>query len=183
MAHCNCCPNGGLDYAVGRATSAAVQKRLAVDVLTPSQDYSSEGLLALASLQRPAGLRFAIISGEGGREFLLQSLRERGAAAEKIAVYRRENISVSAARITALLGEADAVFISSPQSLEHLYRITPASAMPVLLALQLVVSSSRVVKRALEMGFSCPPLCPARMQDDAILATLSAWVRQTKPGI
>lgn len=166
--------------AVGRSTALALEQWLGREVHTPASDFSSEGLLELPALSQPEGRKLAIVSGSGGRQYLAQTLRERGAQVDKIAVYRREQIPVSAARLKALYAEADAVFVSSGQTLEHLHAITPANLKANLQTLQLVVPSARVVKLALKLGFSRPPLHPARMQDDAIVAALLAWVARAK---
>lgn len=163
-------------YAVGQATARAIGQRLAVTATTPVQDYSSEGLLALPGLAQPQGRQFGIITGELGRQTLAQNLQARGARVHTAAVYRRENIAVARARLQALLGEADAAFISSGQALAHLHHLTPVALKPKLNKLQLVVPSSRVVKLALALGFSHAPLVPHQIQDDAVVTTLKDWV-------
>ena len=162
----------GRAFAVGRATARALTEKIPGNVHAPDSEFSSAGLLALPELAAPETRKIAIITGEDGRQELAQTLKSRDALVTTIAVYRRENVSVQRARLQALLGEVDVIFISSGQSLQHLLSIAPATIRNKLLQLQLVVPSSRVVKLALELGFSRTPLHPARMQNDAIVATL-----------
>ncbi len=163
-------------YAVGRATAQALRQYTSANVHQPDTDYSSEGLLALPELAQPQGREIGIITGEAGRQKLEQTLQAQGAKVTLVSVYRRQNLPVPRARLEALLGEVDMVFVSSAQSLEHLHSLTPAAARSLLYKLQLVVPSARVVKRALELGFSREPIHPERMHEDAIVAALQHWV-------
>ena len=76
-------------YTVGNS-SAALLAEYGVTVMTPAEDMSSEGLLALPGLQQLDEQRVLIIKGEGGRSLLREQLAARGARVEELAVYRRE---------------------------------------------------------------------------------------------
>lgn len=159
-------------FAVGQATAEVLREHVGDCVCEPEADYSSEGLLALPELAEPKGQRVALITGEDGRQKLAQTLSARGAQVSVVAVYRRKSVSVPRARLAALLDEVDVVFVSSTQSLEHLHSLTPAALRGRLYQLQLVVPSARVVKRALELGFTREPIYPTRMQEASIVASL-----------
>lgn len=165
----------GRAFAVGLGTARALEQRLRRDVRIPAADYSSEGVLALPEMQQPQGRTISLITGEGGRGMMADVLPQRGAQVQVVAVYRRETLPLARHRLSALLSEADVIFVSSGGSLQHLVDITPIGQRKSLFKLQLVVSSSRVLKLALELGFLRSPLVPARMQDDAIVATLQDW--------
>lgn len=162
-------------YAVGAATQAALAARSGRGVIAPQRDYSSEGLLAEPGLQAPAGQGIALVSGAGGRGRLARELAARGARLRGIAVYRRRPVAIASARLLALLGEADAIVVTSGEALAHLQRITPPAAAEHLRRLQLVVPSARVVKMAAEFRFQ-PPLQPQPMEDSAIVDALVEWV-------
>lgn len=170
----------GRAFAVGRASVQALEPRLGCGVYMPVSDYSSEGLLALPEMQRLQDRSVSLITGEGGRGVLAPAMRARGARVQVVAVYRRETLPLARHRLMALLSEVDVVFISSGGSLRHLFNMTPVAQRQPLLDLQLVVPSSRVLKLALELGFSRTPLVPVRMQDDAILAVLQEFSGRAK---
>lgn len=170
----NWAPQGRI-FAVGRATAEALPQRLGREAYTPATDYSSEGLLALPELQQPQGRIISLITGENGRGMLPDVLQRRGAEIQEVAVYQRETLPLARPRLAALLSEADVIFVSSGGSLQHLVDLTPIVQRKLLFKMQLVVSSSRVLKLALELGFLCRPLVPLHMQDDAIMATLQDW--------
>lgn len=159
-------------FAVGKATAEALRKHVGDCVREPEADYSSEGLLALPELDQIDAQRIALITGENGRKKLAQTLSARGARVSVVPVYRRKSLSVPRARLVALLNEVDVAFVSSTQSLEHLHSLTPAALRDRLYQLQLVVPSARVVKRALELGFTREPIYPIRMQEASIVASL-----------
>ncbi len=75
-------------YAVGSSTAALLAER-GLDPVTPGEDMSSEGLLALPGLAEVACERVLIVKGEGGRQALRQALVERGARVDERACYRR----------------------------------------------------------------------------------------------
>lgn len=164
-------PRGRL-AAIGAATAEALRERTGADVLTP-QDYTSEGLLALAELRNVAGQRVAIVSGEGGRRHLDKVLAERGARIVRAAVYRRARAPIPPSRLRTLLETADAIVVTSGEALDHLASITPDESRPLLRGRQLVVPSARVLQQALDLGFTQPPPRLAAMRAEAVVAALA----------
>jgi uroporphyrinogen-III synthase len=77
-------------FAVGNATKQALQ---AIGITTtisppPTQEHS-EGLLKLPQLSKVKGKRIIIFRGNGGREHIANSLKQRGAEVQYIESYRR----------------------------------------------------------------------------------------------
>lgn len=161
-------------YAVGNATAQALTEAGHGGALVPLAGSSSEGLLALPALQALAGRRYLIVTGEGGRSLLADTLRERGAEVETVALYRRRPVEYAAARVTAEIDMADVIVLTSGGALEHLWQLTPESARASLLRRKLVVPSPRVVEKALELGFAAP-LVPDEVADAAIVRSLELW--------
>jgi uroporphyrinogen-III synthase len=64
-------------YAIGEATADLLEK-FGIDAITPGAVMTSEGLLAVAPLQKVADQRILIVKGEGGRATLRQELQRRG---------------------------------------------------------------------------------------------------------
>ncbi|MFT4046355.1 MAG: uroporphyrinogen-III synthase [Solimonas sp.] len=163
--------------AVGAATAAALE-RLGVDASAPLQAFNSEGVLALPELQAGEGRRFAIVTGEGGRALIADTLRERGATVSTIAVYRRVDLPHPPAKVVEMLDGIDAAIVTSGEALLHLARLLPAAARDRLQSLQLVVPSQRVVEQARQLGVTAVPLLPEQVADASYVRCLEAWHRR-----
>jgi uroporphyrinogen-III synthase len=74
---------------IGPATKSAIESAGRQVDIFPEQGYDSEHLLAAAELQDVSGKNIRIIRGDGGRELLADTLRERGATVDYLSVYRR----------------------------------------------------------------------------------------------
>lgn len=163
--------------AVGQSTARILESRTGRSVVIPQTEYSGKGILALPIFTRPQGCQVALVTGEGGRRYLPETLVARGASVQTVCVYRRLPVAVTAQRLRVLLETCDIAVITSGGGLEHLVAVTPHAQRQQLFALQLVVPSQRVVKRALDLGFTAKPLRPSRMEDAAIVAALLRWAK------
>lgn len=166
--------------AVGSATAKALSE-LGIDALLPASSQDSEGLLELPALQDPTQHRFALITGEGGRELIEQTLRARGASIERIEVYRRVSLPYVPATISASLAEVDVIMVTNGESLARLHELTPDPDRPRLLSRMLVAPSRRVVELALRLGFEQTPLQVERVSDAEYLRCLRHWRQSTRP--
>lgn len=81
-------PIGLEAYAVGPST-AEILRQFTWPVHVSTSGVTSEHLLALPGLQDMRGRRVALFRGQGGRELLADSLRERGARVQYIELYQR----------------------------------------------------------------------------------------------
>ncbi|HET8880908.1 MAG TPA: uroporphyrinogen-III synthase [Solimonas sp.] len=160
--------------AVGAATAAAL-RQLGCDVDLPDGASTSEAVLALPALRDVAGRRYAIVTGEGGRDALESTLRARGADVEVIAVYRRVNLPHDPHGAARLVGDADVAIVTSGEALARLLALMPAASAPQLRRLPLVVPSRRVVEQARRLGFSSTPRVPDQVTDAACLRCLEDW--------
>ena len=158
-------PAGVQPAAVGPSTVAALAARGVEGAIAPSGRFDSEALLALPFLQpqRVAGKRALILRGNGGRELLAETLRERGAAVDCVICYRR-----SPPRDTTLLldwlrsGRLDAIAVSSSEGLRHLLDLLDAAARRQLSGLPLLVPHARIAEQALALGLRhVVPTAPA----------------------
>jgi uroporphyrinogen-III synthase len=165
--------------AIGRSTAARLdQQGIHVD-LQPPTGYTSEDLLALDALQAEAisGQRILIFRGQGGREQLAQSLRERGAQVDYAEVYQRRRPGKAALDVHALW-QQDAiqlVTVTSNESLENLYHMLDTKDRPRLLNTPLVVPGQRCAQRAQQLGFSKQILIAANASDEAMLDCIMQW--------
>jgi len=76
-------------YAIGRATLQAGREHGLAMQTVEGERYDSEALLERADLYALSGQRVLLIKGEGGRDKLEQTLRERGAQVDSLVLYRR----------------------------------------------------------------------------------------------
>lgn len=142
-------------FSVGAATALILQDR-GLDVSFPEEGDDSEALLELANLREAVARpdpRVLILRGEGGREWLAERLRERGASVEYLELYRRELPPYPPAALSELI-EAErlnALVVSSGQGFEHLHQLA-GDAWPQLARMPLFVPSPRVAELARAAG-------------------------------
>ena len=168
-------PAGQRYWAVGASTAQVLEERgLPVD--RPSTDMSSEGLLALPGLERVAGDRVLIVRGEGGRQLIAETLRERGATVDDLCCYRRGPVEHDAAALRESLRTApvDLVMVSSGEGLELLSSMLEPEQNPALAATQLLVPSPRVAELARGMGWRCITTVE-NASDPAMLEAAEHW--------
>lgn len=174
-------PAGGPQVAcVGPATARALARAGRNADLVPEQSYDSEGLLALEALQGDLqGLQVLVIRGDGGRELLSRTLRERGARVSRVSVYRRRRPDPAPERIARVWEQSrapDVVTATSPQILDNLLGMLPGGvARERLLASRLVVVSERMVDTVTGAGFEHAPLVAANAGDKAVVDCLISW--------
>jgi len=153
--------------AVGSSTAETLHAcHLPVDFY-PTEKLSSEGLLALPALQQVSGKKIMLFQGEGGRELLATTLRQRGAEVTEVIAYRR--ILPAIAKLPS--EEVDIVICTSQTSLENLLTLVGER----LLNKPLLVSSQRLAEIASILGFIKPPLIADNATDEALIKALMTW--------
>jgi uroporphyrinogen-III synthase len=145
--------------------------------LSPRQRYDSEGLLELPELQAVRGSRIVIFRGNGGREFLAQTLRERGAAVDYVESYRRIRPQADLAPLLRSWesGGIDIAVVNSVESLRNLYEMIGEAGRYWLARTPLLVVSERMAGAADELGLTMPPVVAENATDEAVIAALLAW--------
>lgn len=153
---------------VGKGSEHALMERnvSSQKVISPTARYDSEGLLALPELQmaQMQGQRVMIFRGDGGRELIAQTLRERGASVDYITCYRRSAPCGAAADTTVLQylwqqGQLDAITITSSEGLRHLHALLGEtkmghSSLSLLETTPLFVPHARIAEEAQRLGLS-----------------------------
>ncbi len=160
-------------FCVGAATAAAVQRAELPPPVAPAGDYSSEGLLALPELQELSGQSLLLVTGEGGRSLLEDTLRARGAEVIRANAYFRRPALHSEAAVRSVLAQADSAVITSGETLERLLDATPAGLRARLVRLPLVVPSQRVLQMARARGFAAAISVPQPLSDAGIVRALA----------
>lgn len=163
----------GIATVGARSAEALLPYGLSTDYV-PAHQFNSEALLALDELQDMTGQRVIIFRGNGGREYLHDTLTERGAEVDYVEVYRRACPVVDAATMLELLqpGYLDYITVTSNETLQNLFDMAGAAGQPLLCEASLVVVSQRQSMLARQLGFRREPLLAANASDAAIVAAV-----------
>lgn len=141
--------------AVGQGSVALLATYGIENALVPKERFDSEGVLALPELQRQqvAGRRAVIFRGNGGRELLADTLRERAVEVDCVSCYQRSAPSdVAALQEDLRRGELDAVTVSSSEALRHLVRLLDDAARARLARTPVFVLHPRIAELAQQLG-------------------------------
>lgn len=162
--------------AIGPGTTAQLALHGIENVIAPSARFDSEGVLELPAFQadRVANKRFLILRGNGGRELLAETLRQRGAEVDCVTCYHRAAPADGEAIVSRLRNnELDALTISSSEGLRNLLALLDTEAIERLNRLPLFVPHRRIAEVAAELGLSNVVLTgPA---DTGILESLCSY--------
>lgn len=146
------------------------------EVMAPSRRHDSETLLELPVLQKAsvAGRRVLIFRGNGGREFLSETLRARGAVVDCVACYQRSAPTDALPVATLLCTDAlDALTISSSEALRNLFELLDDEVRGELRTLPLFVPHHRIAELATALGMQRVVL--SEPTDDGLVASLCAY--------
>ncbi|MDX1500363.1 MAG: uroporphyrinogen-III synthase, partial [Woeseiaceae bacterium] len=142
--------------------------------------FDSEHLLATQALRDVAGQVVRIVRGRRGRELLGDTLRDRGAAVEYLAVYERIVPKPTPAELERLEslwvdGGIAAVVVMSVESLDNLVQLLPDTCRQQLPVTRLVTPAPRVIKEALTRFPGIPTtLAASPGADDLAKAVIDA---------
>ena len=162
--------------AVGSATARTLlQLGLQSETIEGAMD--SEALLQHPHLQQLENCKLLICRGQGGREHLGQTLRERGAQVDYAELYQRQMPVYSQTEIESIIykSSASAMFVSSGEALSNLVDLTRATDKPSsrLVETPLIVPSQRVAKLAEQYHFNHIRVA-ANATDEAMIQALLA---------
>ena len=137
--------------SVGAGSAQSMQDHgLCID-LQPEQSIGSEGLLLMPDLAVMSGKRVLIVRGQGGRELLADTLRQRGAIVSYLEVYQRILPSPTEAACQLAL-EAEAIICTSVAGVKNLALLLQKGLKKIHDKPMLVVSE-RIKKTAVSLGF------------------------------
>ncbi|MFZ4537422.1 uroporphyrinogen-III synthase [Propionivibrio sp.] len=141
--------------AIGQSTAAQLAACGILHVIVPATRFDSEALLELPAFQAAcvAGKKVMILRGNGGRELLADTLRERGAQVDCVTCYHR-SAPVDGAPILSLLRnkQVDALTISSSEGLRNLLALLDTDGCARLRALPVFVPHQRIAEVAAGLG-------------------------------
>lgn len=161
---------GAKALAVGAGTARELM-RFRKDVIYPPSGADSEALLALPQLAEVAGMRVAIVRGEGGRALLGDTLRARGAEVRYVECYRRVRPGADPAPLLA--AGIDAATVSSGEALDNLFALLDEAGRRSLRGTPLFVPHERVAAQARDAG--AREVIVAGASDGEMIARLVAY--------
>jgi len=169
--------------AVGRSTAQALANAGLTVGLVPEQDFNSEALLAMPEMRHISGQTVLIVRGQGGREELANTLRERGAKVDYLSVYKRIIPHVNNASDFRCLLEngLDVLTITSGEALQNLVIMAGEQQFIMLREVPLVVVSNRIRCLAADLGFNRIAVTKSP-SDPAILETIIKFVTGNERG-
>lgn len=172
-------PAGLRVATVGKGSERALAGYGFKDVIAPQSGFDSEAVVALAEFQAAtvAGKRVVIFRGDGGRDLLGETLRERGAAVEHVTCYRRYCPGIDPAPLLALAaaGRLDAITLTSSEGVGNLRTMVGDAGWPVLRKVAVFAPHPRIVAHARAAGFELVVETPPG--DDGLLDTLESHFR------
>lgn len=160
--------------AVGKATAQTLGEKQLPATLVAPEPFNSEALLSLPELQNIKDKRIVIFRGNGGREFLHNSLQERGARVDYVECYQRSKPQSDAAPLYLAWDQNQtmSIIVTSNQSLKNLQTMIQPEYQAKLLAAPLFLISKRTAALSIELGFTQTPVIATAANDDAILSAL-----------
>lgn len=165
--------------AVGPGTANALRRLGVSQVVVPAQRFDSEGLLAEAFFAEAQchGQAFALIRGEGGRDFMAQTLRARGARVDEAAVYRRclhpEVLPRLAEWLAADQSTQDTLLISSSESLLRVMDNAPPALAAALRRCAVLAPHPKIAGCAQRLDFA--QVATSEGGDAGLLDALSSY--------
>ena len=141
--------------AVGKATKRSLEKCVNERVSTPKVAFNSEGLLDLAVFQNVNKQKILILRGKGGREFLADTLKSRGAEVTYFQPYQR--VAVTFANFSFIKKcqqkKINGAIITSIELLNQLINITQKEDIDWLKSITIYSASQRISTQANELGW------------------------------
>ena len=164
--------------SIGPATTAALKRALSGTVIT-NCGTNSESLLENEALGTEAvsGKKIIIFRGQGGREHLATTIRQRGAKVDFAEVYRRDCPQYDSDFINKIwaLNVPDVVVVTSNNGLENLFSLLNNEQRNLLLSKQLVVMGRRMFDFSVGFGFAKTPIFTEENDDEGILNLIVKW--------
>jgi len=172
--------------AVGPATARALNQAGYRVSIEASGGFDSEHLLAHPRFAAPAGLRILIVKGDGGRDALEQTLKQRGARVQTAVVYERRPPAPAPAGLTALTAQFDAgqIQLITATSLDvatHLFALARDGLRTHFENTAWVAPSERVAFGISRLGARLPIIRAASAEDQELVGAVLRW-RSTESG-
>jgi len=168
--------------AVGQGSARSLEEAGLQAPLYPRGGSASDGLLELPVLQseRVRGRRVCIVRGEGGRELLADTLRQRGAEVSYAEVYQRVPAEGDPTPLLEALraDKVDCIIITSGEGLGNLSAMITADLQAVFRRTPLLVPGERLRQLAQQQGHSHVWMAPGADDETLMQVLRQRFVRQ-----
>lgn len=161
-------------FAVGSSTADELRLFGFKNVYCPNHELGSEALLKLPEMLNVAGKNFVIVRGTNGREFIGETLQERGAHVHALTVYTNNRQILTEDEIDLLRQNYDAIVVSSTEALRYLIDLKSRYHLNQLTKAALLVMSERQEQLAGLEDFKNFVKVPS-VNNDEILTSLSNY--------
>ncbi len=170
-------PQHLLIAAVGRGSTRALDKFDKTADIFPESAFNSEALLALPELQAVRSKKIVIFKGEGGRELLANTLKDRGAEVVNAECYRRikPQIDVSPLLKHWQQDEVHLIIVTSNDGLQNLHDMVGSQGYSYLRQTPLVVISERMCEFSKTLKFDHTPIVADSASDEALFNAVITW--------
>lgn len=164
--------------AIGAKSGKAIEQYGLHVAIRPDRRFNSEALLEADQFQDMANQRVIIFRGDGGREILGDTLKERGAEVVYANAYRRAKPHTDNGKLLYhwSRGEVDAIMVTSTEGLHNLYDMVGKLGQMWLRNTPLILGSNRIAKTAIELGHKLPSIIARDPSDEAMFEALVHWV-------
>ena len=164
--------------AVGRPTAQRLMALSGRSVLYPEGGDDSRALLAEPALASMAGVRVALVKGQGGRPELAETLRARGAEVDALKCYSHQKPVLNWATFNDFSRDGlDAVILTSREAVDHLFGHADALQRATLQSTLFVVPHPRIA--ACLAGWGAGHILETRAGDGNLVSALAAWFVST----
>ena len=152
----------------------------AAQTVAPAADamqFDSEALWQQLATQDWQGAPVLIVRGDGGRDWLAETLCSRGARVSHVAAYRREAPVFDAAQqalLAAALREpaSHLWYFSSSEAIDHLQRLAASFGPPRWAEARALATHPRIAQRARQLGIARVTEC--RPPLEAVVACIQS---------
>lgn len=142
---------------VGKGSERALAEFGFPVVVAPASGFDSEAVLDLPEFRAEAvgARRVVIFRGDGGRDLLGETLRERGARVEYVTCYRRFRPAEDPGPLLELArrGALDAITLTSSEGVGSLVAMVGAEGMETLRSVPIFAPHPRIGAHARDAGF------------------------------
>lgn len=156
-------------FAIGPSTAKVIEQE-GYKAKIPEGEYNSESLLELPAFSHIENQKIIVLCGKGGRDYLEQRLREKGAQVERVELYTRVLIPDNKID-TRVLSKPDVLTAMSGDTAAALDGVLVSSGLKDWKNIPLIVPGKRVAGIAFEKGFT-KVLCSTKPTTESLLDVL-----------